>query len=418
MEDDLVTLLWEKDFSHIAFTTVDDFLDKGSASVPANEQDLLKKLEYRSPGEEGFQGVTDEAKSDGSQVLTDDTLRQALNPSPGQSVVQACQLSPEEVEQINLEVQRDQQSEYVHALNEKLIEVLLHLGEDMDAYENMISYFERMIESLLNHGRVKDAVAILNALTDRMESIVLTDKQIFAIRRILESASNPRSIGLLGKMMQGDGEVDSESILQYFPFFTKQAIQPLCVLLGELGSGKWGKIISERLARLCQEDIQPLTKHLSDRNPHLVSQMIQVLAKVEHPSTVKYVGTLVIHPDPKVREETLQLITKFGEKGRPLIQKFLRDSSAEIRAKASLIFAKTAKDQAVKPLVEIILSEDFPKRGYEEKASFFRALGETGSKEVIPVLKKIAKKRTWFGRSTWNEMRLCATNTLKMMGAA
>ena len=146
--------------------------------------------------------------------------------------------------------------------------------------------------------------------------------------------------------------------------------------------------------------------------------MIQVLAKVEHPSTVKYVGTLVIHPDPKVREETLQLITKFGEKGRPLIQKFLRDSSAEIRAKASLIFAKTAKDQAVKPLVEIILSEDFPKRGYEEKASFFRALGETGSKEVIPVLKKIAKKRTWFGRSTWNEMRLCATNTLKMMGAA
>ena len=30
MEDDLVTLLWERDFSHITFTTIDEFLEKGS----------------------------------------------------------------------------------------------------------------------------------------------------------------------------------------------------------------------------------------------------------------------------------------------------------------------------------------------------------------------------------------------------
>jgi hypothetical protein len=71
----------------------------------------------------------------------------------------------------------------------------------------------------------------------------------------------------------------------------------------------------------------------------------------------------------------------------------------------------------VKPLTEIIISEDFYKRDYKEKASFFRALGETGSKEVIPVLKGIAKKRNWFQREKWNEMRQCAVNTLKMMNA-
>jgi hypothetical protein len=44
-------------------------------------------------------------------------------------------------------------------------------------------------------------------------------------------------------------------------------------------------------------------------------------------------------------------------------------------------------------------------------------LGETGSKEAIPVLKKIANKRRWFQKTKWNEMRQCATNTLKMLGA-
>jgi HEAT repeat protein len=86
-----------------------------------------------------------------------------------------------------------------------------------------------------------------------------------------------------------------------------------------------------------------------------------------------------------------------------------------MRGKASLILARMAKDRAVKPLTEIILSEDFYKRDYDEKVSFFRALGETGSEEAIPMLKKIAKKRRWFKRGKWDEMRLCAANVLKVM---
>ena len=40
-----------------------------------------------------------------------------------------------------------------------------------------------------------------------MESMVLKDKQIFAIRRILEKSSSPHHIELLGKTMKGNGEV-------------------------------------------------------------------------------------------------------------------------------------------------------------------------------------------------------------------
>jgi hypothetical protein len=126
---------------------------------------------------------------------------------------------------------------------------------------------------------------------------------------------------------------------------------------------------------------------------------------------------LVAHKDLKVREETLQVLNRSGDKGRGLIQTFLRDSVSGIRSKAALILAKNAKAEAVKSLTEVILSEDFYKRDYDEKASFFRALGETGSKEVIPMLKKMAKRRRWFQRARWDEMRQCANNTLKMMGA-
>jgi HEAT repeat protein len=187
--------------------------------------------------------------------------------------------------------------------------------------------------------------------------------------------------------------------------------------LGELESGKWRKVICDQVAELSREEIQPLSKFLSDRNPFLVCHILYILGKIGHPSTVKYLGHLVNHKDLKVREEALQVLNKFGDKGKDLIQKFLRDSVSGIRAKAALLLARNAKVDAVKPLTEIILSEDFYKRDYEEKASFFRALGETGSKEVIPILKKIAQRRMWFQKEKWNEMKQCAASTLKMMGA-
>ena len=417
MEDDLVTLLWEKDFSHITYTTVDEFLEGSGIFVPATEEDLIKGSEFKGSWEEWPQEKANEGQVESSHVPMAGGLEQAINPAPGQSLVQACQLTPEETEAIHREGQQEQRPGYIYVLIDNLIEILLHLGEDAEAYENMISYFDRVIEYLLEQKEVGEAVALLNSLNDTMDSMVLKDKQIFAIRRILEKSSSPHYIELLGKAMKGNGEVKLEPILQYLRSLTKQAIQPLCLLLGEVDSGKWRKAICDQLIELSQEEIQPLSKFLSDQNPFLVCHILYILGKIGHPSTIKYLGNLVTHKDLKVREETLQILAKYGEKGRDLIQKYLRDPVPGIRARAALLLARNVKGEAVKLLTEIILSEDFFRRDYEEKASFFRALGETGSKEVIPVLKKIAKERRWFQKTKWDEMRQCANNTLKMMGA-
>jgi hypothetical protein len=408
LEDDLVTLLWEKDFSHIAITTVDDFSDGSSIFVPATEEDLLKGLEYSAPGKEGVE----------ENILIEENIKQTISPSPGQALAQAFELTPEEMKEVNQEIQQEQQPEHLYVLIDNLIEILLHLGEDMDAHENLVSYFERFIESLFKQKDLERAMAILMNLRKIRDSIVKEEKQVLAIRRILETSCNPHFIELVGMAMRGSEEMDPKPILQYLQLLTKEAIAPLCHLLGGLESPKWRKVVTDLLIELSREDIQPLAKFLSDRNSLVVRQILSILEKIGHPSTIKYLGNLVTHGDLKVREATLQLLTQFGDKGKDLIQKFLKDPMAEIRAKASLILARMAKNQAVKPLVEIILSEEFFKRDYEEKASFFRALGETGSQEVIPILQKIAGKRMLFNKAKWDEMRACAVNTLKMMGAS
>lgn len=411
MEDDLVTLLWEKDFSHILFTTVDEFLEEGATLVPATEEDLARGKEFTGfTGEAQTEPGQEEGESPGAEAQE---IRQAINLAPGQSLVQACQLTPEEADEIKQRTQKEQEADYVFVLMDNLIEILLHLGEDMDAYENMIGYFERTIESLLDQKEVRKAIAVMKSLGETMESIALKDKQIFAIRRILESMSGPLPIGLLGKVIKGNGEKESEAVLQYLQQVTKQGAEPLCHLLAELESGKWRKTICDHLAEVCREDIQPLTKFLNSPKSVLICHILYILGKIGHASTVKHLRSLVVHSDPKVREETLQVLAKMGTRGKDLVLKLLGDPLPSIRGKASLTLARIVKGDAVKPLMAIILSEDFFKRAFDEKASFFRALGETGAKEVVPVLEKIATKRRWFQKVKWQEMRLCAANTLK-----
>ena len=416
LEDDLVTLLWERDFPHIAFSSVDEFLEGGASLIPANEEDLTKRLEFKGSWEEGALEKASEGEPEESGSVEAEGLREAINPAPGQSLVQACQLTREEMDLINREAQMEQEPEHLFNLSHSLIEILFHLGEDLDAYENMILYFERLLKFLLEQGKVDKAIMILRDLSETMESMVLRDKQIMAIRRILEAPSRPDSIQLLGKAMKGNEDGAADLLPQYFRFLNKKAVDPLCLLLGDLESAKWRRVVCDCLVELCRDEIQPLTKHLSASNSLLVSHIFYVLGRIGHPSTPKYLLHFVNHQDSKMREEVLKLIAHFGEKGREVIEKFLQDPLPEIRGKASLTLAKICKDRAAKSLINIVMSEEFYKRDYDEKAYFFKALGETGSKEIIPILKGIAKKRKWFNRSKWGEMRTCAANALRMIG--
>lgn len=415
MEDDLVTLLWEKDFFHIEFTIVDEFLEEGDVFIPITDEDLIKGLEYRGFEEGSIERDSEDEDTERPHDIEVEGLRQLLNLSSDRSLAQVCALSPDEIEEIYRRVNREQQPQYFYGLTNNLIEILLHLGESTDAYENVISYFEQHIKSLLEGGEIGKVVMILNHLNDTTGSLLLKGKQVLAIYLIREIPSSSSFVEFFGKTMK-EGKVDSESVHQYLQLLTKQAVDPLCYLLRKLRPGRWGNLVCERLAELCREEIEPLTKFLSDSDSLFVSQILDILGRVGHPSTLEYLESLVGHKDPRVREEVLRLIPKFGDKCKGLARKFLMDSAPKIRGKASLIFAKTAKDRAVKPLVETILSKDFYKRDFGEKASFFRALGETGSEEAIPVLKRIAKKRTWFKKTRWDEMRICAANTLRMMG--
>ena len=406
LRDDLVTLMWQGNFSHIDITTVEDFLESGGSPAPPAD----KKTEGAGAG---FQmEAAKQAEPDGSRSLALEDFTQEL-PSSDQSLIDACQLNVHEMDRINRETDQEENPDLI-AIVDDLIEILLHLSDEMDAYENIIAYFEQVFHLFLEWKESEKVVEILKVLTDLVENMALQDRQIFAIRRILEIPSNSNHLNLLGYLMKGDPE-EGAAILQILQLLTKQATHPLFLLYLELKPGKWKTSVKDRLVQLASEGIEPLAKLIPESKPSVLLRILAILTEARHPSTLKYLNPLVHHDHREVREATLKLLRKFDEKSRPLVEKFLLDPEPEVRGKAAFVLAQTAKEQAIRPLAEIIFSHDFHKREFREKASFIRALAVTESPEALSLLKKISKKGRWFRRERWREMQRVAQMTLKGM---
>jgi len=91
-------------------------------------------------------------------------------------------------------------------------------------------------------------------------------------------------------------------------------------------------VISSQVAILARENIKPLVRFCQTPTA-AVWQVVNILGSIGHHSTLKHLGNLIRHPEPRVREETLQVLAKLGAKAQELIQKLLEDADPEIRGK-------------------------------------------------------------------------------------
>ena len=417
LEDDIVTLLWEKDFAHISYIATDEFMESNAVHVPMSYDEFQAGLEF-SPDVEGETGATSGQESAEAEMVF--PLEEILPERMGdqrETFTRHFQLTTQEADLINRVINQEADISFISTLVDGLIEILLHLGEDLEPYENMVTFFDRALEFLVLKGEFKTAGKILKNLREVLDSMALKDNQIFTINRIFEGAGSPRTIELTAETLKHEGFFDLNTSYQYFDLLPKSAIKPLCNMLGQLESPKARKLIAEIIGRKVKGDLEMLTPFLKDKSWIVVCYAINIIGNSGDRNATKYLAQTINHPDERVRRTVLKALSQYGSKEiKGLLIKMLNDDTSYIRSQAVIHLARSFKHEALKPILAVIQSEPFLDRDFSEKAAFFRALGEIRSNEPLPVLRKILKKKSWFQRSKWDELQVCAIGALRMIG--
>jgi HEAT repeat protein len=417
LEDDIVTLFWEKDFAHITYLATEEFMESNAVNVPASYDEIQAGLEFSPDAETAADAETEEESEEAATLLVSAEMLAGPVRHQRDTFAKHFQPTAEEMDLINQQINQEANIHFVSTLVDNLIEILLHLGENLEPYENMVTFFDRALEFLLLKGEFRTAGRILKTLREILDSMALKDNQIFAINRIFECVGSSRMIELAGQALKHEGFLDLNTGREFFDLLPRSAIEPLCNMLGQLESPKARNFIAEIIGRKAKGNLGILAPHLKDNRWMVVCYVITIMGNSGDRDAIKHLPQTSAHPDERVRRTLLKALCRYGSKEiKAPLTKMLSDESPYIRSQAVTHLAKSVKQEALRPILSVIQSEPFADRDFSEKAAFFRALGEIRSNESLPFLRKILEKKSWFQKSKWDELQLCAIGALRMIG--
>jgi len=415
LEDDLVTLIWEKDFVHISYMATDEFLDEMPVVIPENVDQFRKNLIFKPIA---HQVEVDPLEGDTEEGIDVNELiaKRSESPPPVAANRDVYFLTPDEVEGLRKEVESEIDPTFVFNVIDIVFEILA-LEKDPEPFQDAANIVNKILDALLTLGEFKKAGDLLKRIYFIIKIYELKDWQVEIIRQLIENAGDANRIERIGRVLDREEGIRLEDVSGYLVLLQRNSIKPLIKLLGELKNSKTRRVLCDALSEIGKNTIELIIPFMEDRRWYLVRNITYILGRIGQEQAIPYVQKALGHEDIRVRREAVQALGIIGgQKAVGLLVKALTDDDVRIRSMAALNLGKVGKTAGLIPLLEVVQSKEFHRKETAEVKAFFEAIGMIGSNEAISVLQQLLERKNWFGRGATDEMRMGAAHALAMIG--
>lgn len=396
VDDDIVTLLWERDFQSIHYIADDALL-----ADEDNYQDrTLEEIEQRSNDPDNILKAYQDAFSE--QDVSEDS---SIAPLSDTDLKQLMQMLDEEG----------------LGKTEKLVDCLFelpYLSETKAEFEELTAFLMNAAEFVMQSGDLM----IMNSMLSRLNGLInepQIDEEIKKyFRRVISYAGSNTIIKLLGEILDRGQEVEDKIVDEYVKYLDKSAIPPLMNILGELENIHSRKIVIDALIFLGPKDIMSLAKGLNDSRWFVVRNIIYIFRKIADKRAVEFLLKTVRHTDIRVRKEVIRALGELGGGGVfQSLRECLEDQETQIRSAALRALGTVASEAAKRIILDKIADKAFKDIDFEEKKEYFEVLSKWKDREVFAFLVDMLKKKPFlFGSSKMDEIRACSAYSLGLLG--
>ena len=368
MDEDIVTLLWEKDFQNIQYIVDEAFL------IDSEEE------EYEAVAEKKIkEQVTD--VNDLMRAYADGFQEEEFK---GIAIVP---LTDKDLQTLVKELEKDT-SDKIDKLVAILFEII-YQTEDKSDIEDVFTFLKDVIQYCMKHGHIPMVLDIMKEAREVIDDPHVSENDKKYMRMLFLYLGNEEIVALLAEFLDSGIEIEEGVFENLIVYFEKNAIEPFVKYLGEMKTIRARKNVIDALISLGKKDIQMLARKLDDQRWYVVRNIIYILRKIGDRRAIDYLLKTVRHGDIRVRKEVIKALGELG--GHEVVQTLrecLDDPDVQVRTAAVKAFGTIGSEPAKKILLDKISDKSFKDKGLEEKKEFFETIARWKDAEVFDFLVK------------------------------
>ena len=419
-ESNIINSLWEKDFDHIRYFALDEFLDNNIGEDNSGG-DLVPGKDAFSTGEIKLTEEDKDEINKRMEILAVDPghdISEGLKTplSKENKVSEAAVISKSDLPEIEKLVADDREFSRIRELVTLLLEVLF-LEDREEKFSETLNVLDLCLQETLEKGNFSQASLILNQIIDLKDVVPeQAGDKLLLLDRIIKKVRDKAAIQELEKLFFNEKFENLEPFLEYVYLLCPDSIPTVIHIWEKTKDLDVKRSISFLLQRIGEKHIDTLVEYAQNGHASLAKEIITILGKIDKKHALPYLKIFAAHKDKSIRLETIQALKNIhDEEGDNILLDMLFDKEEQIRIAAVTKLTPFGNPAALSRIKEVIVKKNFDKKSRAEKRVYLNYCALNPNEEINFLFHSILNKKNFFLSNKALTTRLCVVSSLEAM---
>jgi len=405
--EDLVTLLWDADLSHLGVSYVSaetdvDLGDAGDAHEAPAPQGRLMPWPARVPDGSGGLGAPEAAGAKGAEGASAGAVAPAqandFCPAPRAedwrawepaADVELAFAALDETSAVDVDAfvtrMHAERAEPIPIAAMALVRDALGADPAHEDRDDLVEVLERILREAISTANWSDARAAVACLSECTAGY--WDGTL-----LMSELAQPDSTvtAALAKQLDELTIAETNEFAAFAVSLGASSIEWLMAIVAQAGQQRTRRVLLRTLVDMCEGNPERLAPWLSDPRWFVVRNAVHVIGASGGRVPVGMFAPLLTHPEVRVRHEVVTALANCApDDGQPLLLQLMRDPEASVRGPALYRLGARRNDEVSRALLELVADPAFRKRPEDEFRSVFSALGGCSSNRALPSLEAL-----------------------------
>jgi HEAT repeat protein len=399
-EDDLLTLLWEYEFSHVRYRYVDVSFDTAVPIDPEEEikPRLIDQTSVREPAQEQIApaGVVSMDDFDSTLYFLDDNEVQYL--------------------------QKAIKEHYATDLRQNVVNVLLDVFEqqtDPAIRDEVCAILEGMLVNLLTTGQLRSVASLLretNVAAARARDI--TQQQRELLLSLPNRMSEPTAVTQLLQSLDERTDLPPQADLnELFEQLRVGALGTIFGWLSRIVTPSVRTLLESAADRLAAANTSELVRLLGSSEREVALEACRRAGSLKTAAAVPALARLLQQAEASLRLAAVNALAEIGTPGAMQhLDRGVDDEDRDVRIASVRALGTHNHRASVQKIETTLIGKRIQEGDLTEKMAFFEAFGSLCGPPGIPMLDGMLNKKGLFGKRGDAEVRACAAMALGKIG--